>query len=344
MAQKRPAREFGRDIIAIGASAGGVEALSYLIGSLPGDLPASVFVVLHVPPERPSLLPEIISRRTSLPVQHGVHGQRIRRGRVYVAPPDHHLEIEGERVVLSRGPRENRHRPSVDALFRSVAHSHGPRVAGVVLTGNLDDGTAGLHAIKRRGGIAIVQDPVAAKHPGMPQSALLNVDVDHCLPLPEIVAILVQLARRRTLRRNNRRVSRLEKPTISPQQMIKQFGPPTPFPCPECGGPLWKTEPGSPALRCHVGHRFSPDTLLSDYGEGLERTLWSAVRMFEERATLLRQLRGEKYRSHLIPDLESRAREHQEHSNLLRKFLEGGSGSKADVRARTPTRNKPVDH
>jgi two-component system, chemotaxis family, protein-glutamate methylesterase/glutaminase len=320
--QKRQERGFGRDIIVIGASAGGVEALSDLSENLPADLSASVFIVLHVPPERPSLLPQILGRRTSLKVQHGVDGQRIRHGHVYVAPPDHHLELEGERMVLSRGPRENRARPSIDALFRSAAHSHGARVAGVVLTGNLDDGTAGLHAIKRRGGVAIVQDPAAAKHPGMPQSALLNVEIDHCVPLPEIVPILVRLATTRTIRKSKKRLPRLPEPTMSPQEMIKQFGPPTPYPCPECAGPMWKTDPGSLALRCHVGHRFSPDTLLSEYGDGLERTLWSAVRMFDERASLLRQLKDEKFHSQSVADLESKAREHEEHSKLLRKVLQ----------------------
>jgi two-component system, chemotaxis family, protein-glutamate methylesterase/glutaminase len=321
MVQKQQQRVFGRDIIVIGASAGGVEALSELTENLPADLSASVFIVLHIPPERPSLLPEIIGRRTSLKVQHGLDGQQIRHGHVYVAPPDHHLELEGERIVLSRGPRENRARPSIDALFRSAAHSHGARVAGVVLTGNLDDGTAGLYAIKRRGGVAIVQDPAAAEHPGMPKSALLNVEVDHCVPLPQIVPILVRLAATRTIRKTGKHFRRLPKPTMSPHEMIKQFGPPTPYPCPECAGPMWKTDSGSFALRCHVGHRFSPDTLLAEYGDGLERTLWSAVRMFEERASLLRQLKDGKFHSQSVADLESKAREHEEHSKLLRKVL-----------------------
>ena len=163
------------DIIVIGASAGGVDALPRLIGSLPADLPAALFVVLHIPAQGRDLLPEIIRRAASLSVAHAVDGERVRQGHVYVAPPDHHMQLDGRRVRLSRGPRENFHRPAIDALFRTAAECYGPRVVGVVLTGNLDDGTAGLHAVKSRGGIAIVQDPKDASVPAMPQSALRNV-------------------------------------------------------------------------------------------------------------------------------------------------------------------------
>ena len=172
---------FGHDVIVIGASVGGVDALPRLIGSLPADLPASVFVVLHTAPHGPGHLPEIIGKTSALPVHHAVDREKIQLGRVYVARPDYHLMIKGNLILVERGPKENFHRPSIDALFRTAAESFGSRVAGVVLTGYLDDGTAGLFAVKNLGGIAIVQDPKDASVPSMSRSALHNVKVDHCL-------------------------------------------------------------------------------------------------------------------------------------------------------------------
>jgi two-component system chemotaxis response regulator CheB len=183
------------DIVVIGASAGGVEALVALMRSLPADLEAAVFVVLHVPPQSSSMLPVILDRSGPLPAQHARDGLPIERGQIYVAPPDHHLVVERERMRVVRGPRENRHRPAVDVLFRSAAWEYGPHVIGVVLTGTLDDGTAGLLAIKQRGGIAVVQHPDDALYPGMPRSALAHVDVDHSVPLREIGPLLATLTR-----------------------------------------------------------------------------------------------------------------------------------------------------
>jgi two-component system chemotaxis response regulator CheB len=315
---------FGHDIIVIGASAGGVEALPRLIGSLPADLPASVFIVLHIPPQGPNLLPEILRRTASLSVTHGVNGERIRQGHVYVAPPDHHLQVDGTRVRLTRGPRENFHRPSIDTLFRTAAECYGPRVAGVVLSGYLDDGTAGLDAVKGHGGIAIVQDPKEALAPSMPQSALRNVKVDHCVPLAEIGALLVRLATTRDIPKNKKGVSHMKKRAMTPKAMEKEFGLPTSFVCPECNGPLWETQAGrSLQFRCHVGHSYSPESLLADHADGLERALWSSVRTFEERANLLRRLGERKYKSPNVgANLEAKARRHEKDAELIRKLLE----------------------
>lgn len=156
MSSKEPV--LGHDIIVVGASAGGVETLAEMVSRLPADLPAAVFIVLHVPPYGTSVLPSILSRRGPLPAYHPADGEQIRPGRIYVAPPDHHLIIQQDKVRLTRGPAENRHRPAIDTLFRSAARFYGPRVAGVVLTGTLDDGTAGLLAVKMRGGSALAQD------------------------------------------------------------------------------------------------------------------------------------------------------------------------------------------
>jgi two-component system chemotaxis response regulator CheB len=314
----------GHDIIVIGASAGGVDALPRLIGSLPADLPASVFVVLHIPAHGRGLLPNIIRRSASLSVAHGVEGETVRKGHVYVAPPDHHLQLDGSRVRVSRGPRENFHRPSIDALFRTAAECYGPRVVGVVLTGYLDDGTAGLHAVKRLGGIAIVQDPKDALVPAMPQSALRNVKTDHCVPLNNIGPLLVRLARTRDIPKSKKGVSRMEKRSMSPKEMEKKFGLPTSFVCPECNGPLWETQAGaSLQFRCHVGHGYSPDSLLADHADGLERALWSAVRTFDERAALLRRLGKRKYHSESVGrNWEAKARELERHAEVIRNLLQ----------------------
>ena len=181
------------DIIVIGASAGGIEALIELFSVLPQDLPAAVFVVCHLSPQSEGVLPAALSRNGNLRAVNATDREQIIPGRVYVAPPDHHLLVEPGFVRVTQGPKENRFRPAIDPLFRSAAYAYGPRVIGVVLTGALDDGTAGLWAIKERGGLAIVQDPDDALFPSMPLSALTNVQVDYRVPLSEIAPLLVRL-------------------------------------------------------------------------------------------------------------------------------------------------------
>lgn len=183
-----------RDIVVIGASAGGVEALKAVLGALPPDYDGTVCVVLHIPPSVPSVLAHILGRSTRLVCVSAYDGAPVRPGVVYVAPPDWHLLLENGRVRLLRGPRENGHRPAVDPLFRSAAEAYGPRVVGVVLTGNLDDGTRGLFAIKHRGGLAVVQEPEDAMYPSMPKSALEHVAVDHVLPAVQIGSLLAAAA------------------------------------------------------------------------------------------------------------------------------------------------------
>jgi two-component system, chemotaxis family, protein-glutamate methylesterase/glutaminase len=315
---------FGHDIIVIGASAGGADALPRLIGSLPADMPASIFIVLHIPAQGKALLPLIIGRATSLPVREAVGGERIQRGRVYVAPPDYHLQVEGTRVQLSHGPRENFHRPAIDALFRTAAESYGARVAGVVLTGYLDDGTAGLHAVKSHGGIAIVQDPKEAVAPAMPQNALRNVKVDHCVLLEEMGPLLVRLATTRDIPTpKGSVVTRMKKRIMKPREMEKLYGLPTSFVCPECNGPLWETKAGPLQFRCHVGHAYSPDSLLADQGVALERALWSAIRTFDERAGLLRRMGARAHQSESVgKNWNVRAEEYEQHANEVRNLLQ----------------------
>jgi two-component system chemotaxis response regulator CheB len=182
-----------RDIIVIGASAGGIKALKELVAALTEDLPAAVFVVLHVAPTKPSILPQILSRAGPLPALHPSDGQPVETGYIYVAPPDHHLLLSDGQIRVLRGPKENAQRPAVDPLFRSAAAAYGPRVIGVVLTGGLEDGAAGLSAVKSGGGVAVVQDPFDALQPSMPQSALRSGRVDYCVSLAEIGPLLIRL-------------------------------------------------------------------------------------------------------------------------------------------------------
>jgi two-component system chemotaxis response regulator CheB len=185
-----------RHLIVIGASAGGVESLTKLVRELPGDIPAAVFVTIHFPPTGTSALARILERAGSLKPAQGADYLPIEEGHIYVAPPDHHLLVFRDEMRLYRGPRENGNRPAVDPMFRSAALAHGPRVIGVVLTGNLHDGTSGLLAIKRRGGIAVAQDPDDAMFSSMPQNAIDHVDVDHVVKLDRLAALLEKLAKR----------------------------------------------------------------------------------------------------------------------------------------------------
>lgn len=281
------------DIIVIGASAGGVEALAALSALLPADLPAAVFVVLHVPASAPSVLPAILSRRCLLPAKHPVDGDAIQPGQIYVAPPDHHLIVEDGQVRLSRGPTENGHRPAIDVLFRSAARRYGPRVIGVVLSGMLDDGTAGLQAVKMRGGMAVVQDPEDALFSSMPRSAINNVAVDHVLPLADIGACLSKLARLPAPAEEDHPMpDRMQQETeIAEMDMAalesERAGAPSGFTCPDCHGALWELQEGDLVrFRCRVGHAYSPDSLVASQMDQLEDALWIALRSLEESAAL----------------------------------------------------------
>ncbi len=184
-----------RDLIVLGASAGGVEALTKVCRALPADLPAAVFVVLHVPARTTSMLPSILSRAGRLRAAHATDGEPIEQGRIYIAPPDHHMAIERDHVHLTCGPKEQHHRPCINVTFRSAAAAYRERVAGVVLSGELNDGTAGLWEIDRRGGATIVQHPEEAAFPSMPLSALRELEVDYTVLLADMGPLLAQLAR-----------------------------------------------------------------------------------------------------------------------------------------------------
>ena len=284
------------DIVVVGASAGGVEALAEFAARLPAGLPAAVFVVLHMPAYGHSVLPAILTRRGPLPARHPDDGETIQPGRIYVAPPDHHLLIKANRILLTRGPAENNHRPAVDTLFRAAARSYGPRVVGIVLTGTLDDGTAGLQAIKMRGGTALVQDPEEAMFAGMPRSAIENVEVDEVQPIAALAETVVRLAGQPAAQEGSLPMPELDEDVAVAEMDIRALdnrheGKPSGFSCPDCHGVLWEISEGDLVrYRCRVGHAFSPDSLFAAQSENLEEALWTAMRALEESAAMAERL------------------------------------------------------
>jgi len=335
-----------RDIIVIGASAGGVEAVSRLAAGLPADLPAAVFVVVHFPETSTSVLPQILSRSGPLPAHHAEDDEPILPGRIYVAEPGAHLMLNHGRVRCIRGPRENRHRPAIDPLFRTAARAYGPRVAGVILSGTLDDGTAGLREVKRNGGLAVVQSPASALYTGMIESALAHVEVDHVAPLAELPGLLAGIAAPS---------GRHEVPAMQDTDRIDPSAadndplardsvgadaPPSAFTCPDCHGTLFEVhEGGLKRFRCRVGHGFTPDILLSVQGEALEAALWTALRSLEEHAALARRLAANAAsRDHRrsASTFTEQAIDAEHHADVIRQVLHGGgyaSGRESTVTA-----------
>jgi two-component system, chemotaxis family, protein-glutamate methylesterase/glutaminase len=327
----------GHDIIVIGASAGGVEAVIQLVRALPSDLDATLFIVLHIAPHGTSALPTILNRAGPLHAKHPTHGEAIKKGCIYIAPPNQHLLIKHGHIHLSRGPVENGHRPAVDPLFRTAARSFGPRVVGVILSGALDDGTAGLLAVKSRLGVAIVQDPDEALFDGMPRSAIENVEVDYVMPLVDIASLLVQLSRT-PVKEIPREVSALMKQETEIVELDMDAvenehrpGTPSEFACPLCGGALWEVQDGRLVrFRCRVGHAFSPETLLAEQSEAMEEALWAALRALEERAALSRRLADGAYnrsQERTAQRFEDQADQATRNANLIRETLLKGIGA-----------------
>ncbi|MBV8900039.1 MAG: chemotaxis protein CheB [Verrucomicrobia bacterium] len=322
-----------KDIIVIGTSTGGIEALKVLASGLPADLRASLFIVLHMGANGLGILPQILEQSGPLPASNARQGEAIRSGHIYVAPPDHHLLLEPTgHVRLSRGPKENRFRPAVDPLFRSAAYAFGPRVVGVVLTGFLDDGTAGLWAIKERGGTAVVQNPDEALAPSMPRSALQHVPVDHCSTLEDMAPLLVELARTPVKQKGASPVSkRLEtelkiaKENNALEAGITEWGEPSLYACPECHGVLLQLKEGSNVrFRCHTGHAYSLETLLAEFTERTEETLWNAIRSMEEMILLLQRMArqmAEHGHDQAADTLEQKVRDTQERTDLVRQAV-----------------------
>jgi two-component system, chemotaxis family, protein-glutamate methylesterase/glutaminase len=330
------------DLIVIGASMGGVEALMALVAQFPKNLPAAVCIVLHVAARQRSVLPNLLSRSGLLPAEHPEDGAHLMKGHIYVAPNDHHLLVEDGHVRVVKGPRENNHRPAVDSLFRSAALAYGPRVVGVVLTGALDCGTAGLIAIKAQGGLAVVQDPEDAYCPDMPRSALEYVQADHTVPMEGMGALLDKLARSPVSRGHKRPpalglqrevsklMGKLESANTPPAE-----GKPSHFSCPDCGGVLFETADGGQLrFNCRVGHAFTDNALAVGQEQALEGALWAAVRSLEESAALARRMARharERNHGHSARRYDERAREVEHQARIIRQAATSGELSARQV-------------
>jgi len=301
-----------RNIIVIGASAGGFEAIKQLVATLPATLDAAIFIVWHMAPDVTGLLPQVLNRHKGLAASNAVDGEPILFNHIYVAPPDKHLLLDKGLVRVTRGPKENRFRPAVDPLFRSAAEHYGRRVVGIILSGALDDGTAGLWTIKSRGGLAIVQEPAEAAVSSMPESALAAVDVDYRVPMAEMAPLLVRLTAETVTEASaipmeEQRKTRIEtriaaqKPALN--EGVLTLGTLTPYACPDCHGVLLAIADGDfVRYRCHTGHAHSADSLLATITEHIEDTLWNAIRGMEESILLLNNL-GDHYANKNQPKL-----------------------------------------
>lgn len=344
----------GHGLLLVGGSAGAVSALRDLIGQLPADLPACVLVVLHLPRAGgSSVLPEILDRAGPLPVRAARDGDLLAPGQVLVAPAERHLIVADGRVVLSTGPAENGQRPSVDVLFRSAASAYGPGVVAAVLTGNLDDGSAGLSAVARHGGIAVVQDPDDALFPGMPRNALAAVPDAQTAPLAELPALLTALVRspvgpRPALSAAGDALDVLEVRSALGQRLGPEVGAhpgtPSPYSCPDCTGVLFELVEGqTPRYRCRVGHAWSAEALSERQERAVETALWVALRALEERQAMADDVARSASRSGRAwseQHFRRRAAEASQHAAVLRALLVHDAGpaepAPADVHQPVP--------
>jgi two-component system, chemotaxis family, protein-glutamate methylesterase/glutaminase len=312
-----------RDLVVVGASAGGVEALGQLVTRLPPELPASVLVVLHVLSTGTSVLPSILTRRGVLPATSARHGEILERGHIYVAPPDHHMLVDNGQILLTHGPRENGHRPAVDPLFRSAARTRGDQVIAIVLSGTLDDGTAGLRLVQERGGTTIVQDPEDALYDGMPRSAIDHGVADYVVDVDDMADVVCELLDTPIEGRHTPEGPPLEDtepPSLEIAEVAELRGEPSGLTCPECGGALWEQQEGDLIrFRCHVGHAYSIDSMQAEQAVALEAALWSALRSLEERADLFRRLaRRSMSRADTSARFERKAEEVSRHADAVR--------------------------
>jgi two-component system chemotaxis response regulator CheB len=321
-----------RDIIVIGGSAGAVAPLREILARLPADLPAAVFVVLHIPARGIGILSTVASAAGRMPVRQAENGMQIENGHIYLAAPDHHMLVYDSHIVLGRGPRENMVRPAIDPLFRSAAMYYGPRVVGVVLSGLLSDGASGLNAIKRCGGLTLVQEPTEATADEMPRRALEATEVDLCVPSARIGDVLSELVRETAgtplpippelrLEVDIAAGERVDTPILS------QIADPAALTCPGCGGVLSMMKGGSPLrFRCQVGHAYTADVLAKEQEGRIDEALRVALRIVEERAELVHRMAedGRQTGRRAIAEMyEARAEEYRDHAETIRRAVLG---------------------
>ncbi|GGG57624.1 chemotaxis protein-glutamate methylesterase [Hymenobacter glacieicola] len=325
-------------------------ALTQLVEQLPASLPAAVLVVQHLSPDSTGEpLVNRLNHHTDLRCQLAVNNMPLEAGTLYLAPPDRHMLVKDDYLLVTKGPRENNYRPAADALFRSAAVHHGPNVIGVVLTGMLHDGTAGLDFIKRCGGTAVVQDPHDAEFPSMPESALHGTDVDYVVPLDMMGRLLLELVGmpsrplvEASVPEDLRLEASIAERVVGQTYEVDQLGQQVPLTCPDCGGTLWELRQGKMLrYRCHTGHSFTADALLEKTQHAMEETLWVALRMMEERKNLLTSMavRGEGLWS---AQQEEKLNEIKKHINRLRKFLINGQKEEG-LPLRNSTEDQPTN-
>ena len=317
-----------RDLVVIGGSAGALAVIQRILSDLPSDMPAAIFVAIHL--GAISHLPEILGRNTSLPVIAGASGMRIERGRVYVAVPDLHLMMHDHHLLLRRGPRENLSRPALDPLFRSAACTFGSRTIGVLVSGTLNDGTAGLQAIKQCGGLAIIQDITDATCPEMPASAQRYVEIDYVRPAAELGPLLLRLAKQPAgvsppVPERVRLETAIATQELGGMKVNDQLGTLSRFTCPECNGALWEMKGEGPLrYRCHIGHALTAETVLSEQAIKTEEMLWRLMRAHQERAELARRMAIQEQsldRPALAAELQDRARGYDEDASVVERLL-----------------------
>jgi two-component system chemotaxis response regulator CheB len=317
-----------RDIVVLGGSAGAVEALKEVASGLRPTIDAAFFVVCPTDPMTPGTLHRVLGKSTSLPVDIAQDGAPIVPRRVYVAPPDRHLLLEPERMRVLAGPKHNRTRPAIDPLFRSAAEGHGVRVIGVLLSGTLDDGVAGLLAIKRQQGVTVIQDPADALFPDLPRNALTTVAVHHCVKLAEIAPLVTRLCNEQVVRERvsfPRALHAEAEVDAGDFEHLDQIGKPSGYSCPECGGVLWEVDdPELARFRCRVGHSFSMEGLHRDKSENTEDALWAALCALREDASLSRKLVA-TYRARninfAVDELERKIARHDRHAEEIERIL-----------------------
>ncbi|MCR8915043.1 chemotaxis protein CheB [Marinobacter panjinensis] len=313
--------------IVIGASAGGMAALKDLVAQFPKDFPAPVFIVNHMGAHTSGeTLVRVLNESGNLTCVHGQDNQTFKSGTIYLAPSDQHMLIVKGKILITKGARENRSRPAIDPLFRSAAVAYGNRVIGIILTGYLDDGTSGMMAIKRCGGVCIAQDPEDASYPDMPQSVIANVGADYCLPISGMGALLSELVQRELpesgpVPEDIVIESKIAQRVLSDLSSVEALGEQVPYNCPDCGGVLWQVVEGKLLrYRCHTGHAFTSSALLAQQTVKIEETLWVALRMFEERQNLL-VIMSEKESKKSPSSISQRATDSQIHIDRIRAML-----------------------